>query len=68
MFDRIKLVEAMRAQGMSPTELAAAAELSRPSMWAILVGKSTPRNRTAKRLADALGLDVLTLWTDEARP
>ena len=42
-------------------DLAQRAGLSRPSLWALLVGRSKPKFETVCRLADALGVEVDTL-------
>jgi transcriptional regulator with XRE-family HTH domain len=46
---------------LSRQDLAQRAGLSRPSLWALLVGRSRPKFETVCRLADALGVEVDTL-------
>ena len=46
---------------LSRQELAVRAGLSRPSLWALMVGRSRPKFETVCRLADALGVDVSAL-------
>lgn len=62
MFDQTQVITAMRATGTSTSALARAVGVSRQAIGAILRGSTTPRVETAKRIADALGLDPVSLW------
>ncbi len=62
MFDQTQVIAAMRATGTSTTALAKVVGVSRQAIGAILRGSTTPKVETAKRIADALGLDPVKLW------
>jgi transcriptional regulator with XRE-family HTH domain len=63
MFRTDKLTEAMQAHGIGPKAIADAAHVSRTTLWAIMTGRSMPTFATAKRIADAAGIDVASLWS-----
>lgn len=67
MFKRDVLIRAMQKAGVGPQSLALSAGISRGALWSIMTGRGVPKFPTAKRLADALGLDPLALWGDDER-
>ena len=65
-FDRSTLRNMRLAAGLSRSRLAELAGISGENLRRIELGVvATPQPDTAKAIADALGIDVLTLWTDE---
>jgi transcriptional regulator with XRE-family HTH domain len=64
-FDPQALLRARLSQGLSRVELGRNAGVSRETIRHIEAGEFSPRSGTAKRLADALGVDPLSMYMAE---
>jgi transcriptional regulator with XRE-family HTH domain len=63
-----ELAKIRRSRGLSQRALASAAEVSPSSIYEIEVGRRKPNPSTLRKLAGALGVEVVDLLEEEERP
>lgn len=62
--EEVRLKEIRLKRGLTMREVADKASIAESSYCLIESGKRTPRPRTAKRLAQALGISIATIYKD----
>lgn len=65
--NRSALTDFMKAAGLDGAELARRAGISQPYLSQIRTGKRQPTNRVLKQIADALGISVLSLFSQASQ-